>query len=212
MKRVGLLLRSAREAQHLSLEDVERATKIRAKFLSAIEDDDFSKIPSLVYTKGFIKNYSEFLNLDSDMVLSYFRRQTMDINKSAFLPKHADAEINSSWFSLTPGKFIMIILGLCASVFFLYFFFQYRHFKSSPSLTLDRPLQGQLFEEKKIDVIGITDADATVTINGVSALVRSDGTFFDQVSLDPGVNSITVTATSRYGKSTTVTRKVGLKK
>ncbi|MCJ7826477.1 hypothetical protein MUP56_02585, partial [Patescibacteria group bacterium] len=58
---------------------------------------------------------------------------------------------------------------------------------------------------------GKTSSDATVTVNGVSVLVRSDGNFFDQVSLDPGVNTITITATSRFGKSTTIVRKVGLK-
>jgi len=211
MKRVGILLQSARVAQRLTLEDVERATKIRAKFLSAIEEDDFSQIPSQVYTKGFIKNYSEFLKLDSDMMLAFYRRQTMDVAKSSLLPKGMSNQLTPSWFSLTPGKFVMIMLAACAGIFFLYFFFQYRHLQNPPNLSVERPVQDQLFEEKKIDAVGKTDPDATMTINGVSTLVRSDGTFFDQVSLEPGINSLTITATSRYGKSTTIVRKVGLK-
>ena len=63
-------------------------------------------------------------------------------------------------------------------------------------------------------VVRVTDSasatsDATVTINELSVLVRSDGNFFDQVMLEPGVNKITVTATSRFGKVSTITRDVG---
>ena len=64
--------------------------------------------------------------------------------------------------------------------------------------------------DKRVDVLGQTDPDATVTVNGFSVVVRSDGKFFSQVVLETGVNTLTVVATSRFGKATTVTRKVGL--
>jgi len=57
--------------------------------------------------------------------------------------------------------------------------------------------------------VGQTDPDATVTVNGRSVLVRSDGTFFEQVAIETGVNTITIVATSRLGKATTIVRQVG---
>jgi len=211
MKQVGTMLKEARVAQGLSIADVEKNTRIRAKFLTAIESDDFSSIPSPVYTKGFIKNYSDFLGLNSDEILAFFRRQTMDGGKNAIMPKGMADPLNSPMFTLTPGKFIGILVIALVFLFGLYFAFQYQHLHRPPNIILDEPKNDQVFEERKIQIIGATDPDATVTINGISTIVRPEGKFFDQVLLTPGVNTITITATSRFGKTTTLIRKVGLK-
>ena len=68
MKTVGSILKEARTARNITLAQTEEATKIRLKFLKAIESDDYSGLPSLSYAKGFVKNYSEYLGLDSSMV------------------------------------------------------------------------------------------------------------------------------------------------
>jgi cytoskeletal protein RodZ len=210
MNSVGSLLRDARQKKGILLEDVEKATRIRRKFLEAIENDDYELIPSPAYAKGFVKNYSEFLGLDSATTLAFFRRQSQDISKTSLLPKKSIAAENSL-LRLTPGRFLMFLLGVCAFLFLSYFFVQYRNLQQPPVLVIEKPEQEKIVEDRKVDVLGSTEPDATVMVNGVSVLVRSDGKFFDQVSLDPGVNTITITATSRYGKSTTVVRKVGLK-
>lgn len=211
MKTVGMILRETREGKKLTLSDVEKGTRIRSKFLDAIEHDDYTKIPSSAYAKGFVKNYSEFLGLDSKTLLAFFRRQTEDVTRTSLLPKRTIEDRERSLFQLTPSKFIGILFGLLFLVFISYFVFQYVNLQRSPAVSLEKPLQDQIVEDRKIEVIGKTNPDATVTINGVSALVRTDGKFYDQISLDPGVNTITVIATSRFGKSTTLVRKIGLK-
>ena len=52
MKTVGEMLKVARLGKNYSLADLEKTTKIRLKFLEAIENDDYSKLPSLSYAKG----------------------------------------------------------------------------------------------------------------------------------------------------------------
>ena len=210
MKSVGFILRDTRQKKGILLEDVEKATKIRRKFLEAIENDDYTLIPSLAYAKGFVKNYSEFLGLDSAVILAFFRRQSRDVSKTSLLPKKS-FEANHSLFQLTPGRFLMLLLGVCTILFLSYFIVQYRRLQQPPGLRIEKPEKEKVVEDRKVDVLGSTDLDATVTVNGVSVLVRSDGKFFDQVTLTPGVNTITITATSRFGKSTTIIRKVGLK-
>ena len=210
MKSVGSLLRETRIGKGILLEDVEKATRIRYKFLEAIEDDDYQSLPSSAYAKGFVKNYSEFLGLDSQMTLAFLRRQSQEATKQSLLPKKPNAP-EESLFRLTPGRFLTLLLGICIVLFLSYFIFQYRQLQQPPLLTIEAPKQDIIVEEAKVDVLGRTSPDATVTVNGVSILVRSDGKFFDQVSLEPGVNTITITSTSRFGKSTTVVRKVGLK-
>jgi cytoskeletal protein RodZ len=211
MKTVGQMLRTAREEKKLSLEDIERGTKIRLKFLEAIESDEFTIMPSQSYVKGFVKNYSEYVGLNSKTVLAFYRRQTVDAPKSHLLPKGMEAPLNRSAFQLTPGQFIFIIVSTLVCVFLLYLFIQYQTLQKPPTLLVDSPVNQEVFSDTRVDVLGKTDPDATVTINGVSVLVRPDGKFFDQIRVEPGINSITITASSRLGKTTTQVVKIGVK-
>ncbi len=66
---IGGTLRARRESLGLSLEDIQKETKIRIKYLRALEEGDESSLPVPVYTKGIIRRYCEEVGLDgSDMV------------------------------------------------------------------------------------------------------------------------------------------------
>lgn len=69
MDEIGELLREAREKLGLTHEEVERGTRIRARYLIALEGGDLEMLPSSVQARGFLKNYAEFLGLDTDAVL-----------------------------------------------------------------------------------------------------------------------------------------------
>lgn len=73
MTELGPWLRQAREAKRLSLEDVERETRIRSQFLAALEEEDFSRLPGDVYTRGFLRNYASFLGLDPNEALQRYK-------------------------------------------------------------------------------------------------------------------------------------------
>lgn len=208
MTTVGVILRTARTNKGFSLEHVEKDTKIRKKFLEAIETDDFAKLPSLAYAKGFVKNYAEYLGIDSGSTLAIFRRQTREVLRSSLLPKGVSEPLNRSFFQLTPGRFLAILLGGLVCIFLIYFLYQYQTLRLAPHLSIDTPKNSVASDQKRIDVTGTTDPDATITINGVSAIVRSDGKYFDQVTLESGKNTVTVVSTSRYGKTTTEKRDV----
>jgi cytoskeletal protein RodZ len=64
-KTVGEILRTAREERKLSVEQVNRETKISAQTVHALEQDDFGSLPS-AYLKGFVRTYAEFLGLDGN--------------------------------------------------------------------------------------------------------------------------------------------------
>jgi cytoskeletal protein RodZ len=79
---IGDLLREAREARGHSLEDVEKATRIRAKYLEALESGDFGVLPSATQARGFLRNYAQFLGLDAEAVLARYGEA---VNKKSFL-------------------------------------------------------------------------------------------------------------------------------
>jgi cytoskeletal protein RodZ len=210
MKTVGGILREARITKKISLEQAEASTKIRAKFLEGIELDNYSELPSISFARGFVKNYAEYLGLDSETVLAFFRRQTTDVSRLSLLPKREPVALNKSFVQLTPGRFLAIVLVVIVLIFLGYLGLQYQKINSSPKVTINTPSNQLVVRERRVDILGSTDPDATVTINGVSVLVRGDGKFFEKVELEAGVNKITIVATSKFGKTTTLTREVGL--
>jgi cytoskeleton protein RodZ len=72
--RVGETLRNARLAQGVELADVERATKIRTRFLRAIEDEHWDVLPGRAYARGFLRTYAEFLDLNPDPLVEMLNR------------------------------------------------------------------------------------------------------------------------------------------
>lgn len=66
LQTLGSELRAAREGRDLSLSDVERTIKIRAKFLEALEQGNAAALPSPVQARGFLRSYARFLQLDGD--------------------------------------------------------------------------------------------------------------------------------------------------
>jgi cytoskeletal protein RodZ len=208
MKTVGSIVKEARVRRKITLEQAESATKIRRKFLQAIESDDFSAMPSVSYAKGFIKNYSEFLGLDSSTVMAFFRRQSKEVVKSSLLPKGVAEPLNTPIIQLTPRRFMAVCIFVLVGLFLLYFGLQYRRIQTPPNLSLQSPKNNSVTTEKRVDILGTTDPDATVTINGVNVQVHEDGKFFDQVALDTRLTTITIVAVSRYGKSTTITKNI----
>ena len=66
-------LRKAREAKGMELNEVEEITKIRSKYLKALEDEDYCVLPGGVYTVGFLRSYARFLDLDAESLVNTFR-------------------------------------------------------------------------------------------------------------------------------------------
>ena len=62
----GRILERARKDRGLTLEEAERATKIRKRYLDGLERDDYTVLPDAVYARGFLKTYANFLGLDGD--------------------------------------------------------------------------------------------------------------------------------------------------
>lgn len=73
MGNLGETLKAARDAKGVSLQEAEAETKIRMRYLEALETEELHIIPGLVYTKGFLKTYANYLGLDQEQVMTEFR-------------------------------------------------------------------------------------------------------------------------------------------
>jgi len=71
--RIGTILREARNRRKVDLEEVEEATRIRVRYLRAIENEEWDVLPGGVYTRGFIRAYASFLGLDGERLADDYR-------------------------------------------------------------------------------------------------------------------------------------------
>src|SRR3954453_13006456 len=69
MPSIGETLREARMRQRLDIADVEQRTKIRAKYLRALENEEFGMLPGPTFVKTFLRTYSEALGLDPHVLV-----------------------------------------------------------------------------------------------------------------------------------------------
>ncbi|HEX5565275.1 MAG TPA: helix-turn-helix domain-containing protein [Sporosarcina sp.] len=77
MTGLGDRLKEARTAKGYSLDDLQSITKIQKRYLSGIENEDYSMMPGAFYVRAFIKQYSEAVGLDSDEMLSLYKESAM---------------------------------------------------------------------------------------------------------------------------------------
>ncbi len=69
-KHFGELLKQRRDELHMTLKEAENATSIRIGYLQAIEEGEMGKLISPVYAQGFIRQYSAFLGLDAEKMIT----------------------------------------------------------------------------------------------------------------------------------------------
>lgn len=71
---IGPALRGARESRGLDVAEAQRATKIRSKYLRAMEDERWEVLPGKAYVHGFLRTYAQYLGLDPEPLLKAYDR------------------------------------------------------------------------------------------------------------------------------------------
>jgi cytoskeletal protein RodZ len=206
MKSAGQILKSAREHQNKTLDDVSAITKIRLEFLNLIELDDYTKLPSGTIARGFIRNYAEFLHLNPTQVLAIFRRDFLENQRGQIIPRGMVDPVTKANF-WTPKTTLLAGVTLIFTLFVAYLVFQYRILVGPPPLTLTEPKVSTTIEST-IEVSGSTDPESTISVNGQLVALEKGGKFAFRLSLIEGENIISVTATNKFGKTKTLTKTI----
>lgn len=212
MRTVGQILKEEREKKLFTVDEVEKATKIRKELIEALEDGDWNKLPPPTFVQGFIKNYGKFLGLNTEKLVAIFRREFSD---KLYPPKILESfsnPLDQNKFRFTPGKLLAgVILGMVIT-FFVYLWFQYRFLVEAPFLEVNQPQNQQVVNSPAVKVVGKSDPEAKVSINNQEIQQDFSGNFSQEVNLAEGSNNITVTSTSKGGKVSKVDRTVFFKK
>ncbi len=218
---LGDKLKRARVRRKLSVAEIEESTRIRGKFILALESDSWDQIPSEVYGRGYLEAYCDFLHLPTEQMLKQY-----DKSRAAYNRHTADqpielapvSRVSFSRFLVTP-RLLMVV---CATVVGLGFAamvgYQINAFASAPMLELVAPAQAQETGMTQLEVgttnftlNGRTSKGATVEVNGQPVPVLQDGSFSTTVQVQRGVNAVQVKAESTNGKENIQTLAVTVK-
>ncbi len=87
MFEIGSSLRQARERRGLQLADVQRETRIRARYLQALEEERFELLPGEAYVKGFLRSYADFLGLVPQLYLDEYAERFAAHDEPDLVPR-----------------------------------------------------------------------------------------------------------------------------
>lgn len=189
------------------MEEVEKETRIRKKYLEAIEKNEYGRIAESTIVKGFIRNFAQALGLPAENVLAVFRRDFRENEKGQIIPRGMVDPLDRKDFWWTPRHTLAVGLFILLGGFVFFFARQYLSFSSAPPLEVSSPVDGQTVKERTL-VSGKTDKDVSVKIDGALISVSSDGSFEEEIILPRGDNILTIEAVSRQGKKRTVNLKI----
>lgn len=104
---IGALLREARLKQGITLEKVQEETKIRRRYLEALEEGNYQVFPGEVYLKGFLKNYAHFLGLPGDELVKRYTKARAALEEEK---AHARQPTQPAGLNLSRGLITVIVL------------------------------------------------------------------------------------------------------
>ena len=121
---IGEALRRARIDRGLSVADVEAVLRVRARYVEALETDDFASLPPLVYTRALIRDYARLVGLDpADLLDRALPMRPQDRNPIRPAIRPLEKEPPISW------KAVFLVAGLVlTAVLFLYLYSQFESF------------------------------------------------------------------------------------
>lgn len=198
---LGSILKGARSKANVTLEEAEVQTRIRLKYLEALENGHYQQLPAEAYNIGFVRTYAEFLKLNPEKIIRLYReersqKRLSSHNEFSFAP----IKVSDWHFLITPK-----VLGIVGAVLLFggvltYIVIQLNEFTRPPQISLNGISDEFTTDKDTLTINGTTTEGSVVFMNNEPVLVSPSGKFNQEVQLSPGVNKIIVAAKSRAGK------------
>jgi cytoskeletal protein RodZ len=202
---VGETLQLARERKGVDLYRAERDTKIRLRYLAALEDGDWDELPAPVYTKGFLRNYAIYLGLEPEEILDRWREEMEQLRTATRVavapPPMPLVEPGGRRVTISPGMVVAGLVGLVTVLFVGYLAFQFVRFVNVTEVALTYPSNViSTIDAQQVTLQGTAGRGAMISITGpdgtpYSTTADEKGVWSRQVPLARGSNKFTVIAT-----------------
>jgi hypothetical protein len=109
---IGNSLRTARERQGLGYPEIELATKIRSKYIRALEEEDFTAIPGDAYIRGFLRTYADYLGLDGEVYVDEYASRNISSWHDELPPRPARRRVPRRDRRLERRAVLLVLAGI----------------------------------------------------------------------------------------------------
>lgn len=134
---LGTKLRQAREARGAPVQEVEWATKIKAAYLEALEEENYHAIPGAVYVRGFLRTYARYLDLDAEPLIAEYNAADEAANE--IISTRPSVRVDRRPLVVTPAMIVGVALILLLAIFVLYVKTQFDRYQASSAATGSQP-------------------------------------------------------------------------
>jgi hypothetical protein len=197
MFRTSSLLKNTRLDKEYELLDISKKLKVPVKYLISIEEEDIKNFPQEPYCSLIVKDYADYLGLNGQETLSFFRRD--------FEQKKKNKSLKKDFFSFTPQFTFSVLIGIILISFIFYLTTEYIKFNRPPKLKINWP---ENIAGETIDLSGITDPDSTIRINQDLIIVDDKGNFQKKIFLSSGSETKVVVESKSPSGKTTIEEKI----
>jgi len=199
----------------VTLQQAADDTRIRLKFLQAIESGDYQSLPGNVYTKGFLRNYAEYLNLEVDEMVALYVGERGGIEPlRTFAPMKPLVKRS---FIFTPTVLVPVVVLAGIVLFVVYFYYQFTSFAVAPHVDITDPPGDAISQSPQFTLKGKANPDGRITVTVSPGLEpipevkpNADGTFSVTVPLKPGANHVEIEVLDPSGKQAKASRTIQL--
>ena len=205
---LGERLARMRQEANVSLEQIEEELGIQKKYIEFLERGEYNRLPGEIYTKSFLKKYAEYMQVNPDMVLGLYQKESNIVTrvkkprKSEEMPKSI----------ITPKTIRNSVIMVIVVAILIYLGLQIKMIFVPPELILESPPDNLTTNQAEVIVAGQTEAEAIIVINGQTVLADPAGHFEKTVDLQEGVNTITIVVSKERSQERVVTRQILYKK
>jgi len=185
-----------------SMKRLSELTGVSLKHLEGIFSGDPKRLPSYPYLRGYLSKLGEVLDFDSNEAWEHMKELSDEKNSGKMdeLPKNR--------FSKKPvGRYFL--MGGIAAVLVLYAGFRFYEISGKPDVTVSYPSENMVIvDASSVSISGKISNGDELRINGERVDIQKNGYWQKDVSLQPGINTMEITAKKFLGKETKLIRQI----
>lgn len=202
------MLRKERKIKKISLKIVSSKLGINYRYLKAIEKGDFNALPEGLYRKNYLREYAQFLNLDADKILEFYKKENSDSppdkQKNLFLKKIPKVHYFLTVPKLIKNFIIVLVVLVCVG----YLGYYLNNIITPPEVIILNPASDLTIDKNRISIAGKTEPETEITINGEVVLIDSEGHFTKVINLKTGLNIVSIIGQKKYSRKNKITRQI----
>jgi len=206
---LGEKLKNAREEQGYTLEQVANQTRIKASNIQYLETGQYNKLPGLLFIENYLKTYTNFLQLSWPRVKKMYDQERImykEPEKPGKSARHIKRALN------VPKLVYGLLIAMVVMIIFAYLGFEISNIVEPPMLEVYNVPDNMITEDRSVSILGQTDPEANVFINGQMISVDPSGNFQEVVSLQEGINTMTISAKKKHSKELIIVKQIKVQK